>query len=184
MKDKVFFPIVFILAIFAIYFAINPINFLQNKYVIGQNIGDKIVIHGKELNHINAQLPFIARENTRVNGKALGPRIIAENKIALDGASGAKILFDKKLVGQFKGKALKLVIIALPIKNSKPKNIAIGMFGDGKTHWKTMNSPEAEKPIILEFNDEIQNKEGIIINPSLEGEAKGIELQAIAIKII
>lgn len=184
MKDKFFFPLVLILALFAIYIAIKPPQFAHANSVFGQNIGDKIVITGDELNKIDGNRPFIIRESSRVNGKALGPRIIAEDKIAIEGMNGAKIIFDDKIKQAIAQKSLKLVIIAMPIKNSEPKNIGIGIYGNGKTIWQSMATPQANTPIIFEFNDEIQNKEGIIINPSLEGGAKGIELQAIAIKIL
>ena len=183
MKDKIFFPLMLLLGIIAIYLSIHPPSFANNAKVMGTQFGENFILKPNDLNKLKGQSPFVVRVNSRVNGSAIGPRLIAEAPLKLEGMNGAILQFDQSLSQKLAGKSIKLILVAEPLKATEPKKIGIGLYGNGKTIWQEKEAPIYEKAQIIDFGNQFQNIEGIIINPSLGGEARGIELQSIVLKV-
>jgi hypothetical protein len=182
MKDKIFFPFTFIIALGIIAAAFYP-RFINSEIaVIGAPKDGAIILSTAELNQ------FKGDENTKVTpapgptGMQFGPRMASEQ--INDSRHGASLHFAQSLSQKLSGKDLIITAKIAPLKTTPAQTMELGLyFQNGVIVEKSIVHKD---PTFIRFRFSAQNSapKGIVIIPALEGEAHGIEVQAIKIEAL
>ncbi len=180
MKDKIFFPIATLLAIIMIYASVN-IGARQKPHEIeAKQIGEVLVISPNDLNNGFWADGFAFTRANKVPGGASGPHMIASK--AFDEKPAIVYQFGASTIAKTQNKAAKIVILCQPMSHQEAKDIAIGLKSGDKIIWQMAKLPHKTAPIILNFAPSPNPIDAIVINPAIEGQEHGIELQALAMK--
>lgn len=181
MKDKVFFPIVFLLALGIIFLGVGFGKKPMPKPIDAKSIGSSLVFVPEDLNFAYRNDGFAFTRADKVPGNAPGPHMISLNKFE-DKLAIVYVLGDKT-AAQIKGRTISVIILAHPMAHQEPKEIAIGLKVGENIVWKNAPMPNKLVPIIVNFDPQIGKVDAIVINPATEGQEHGIELQAMALKL-
>lgn len=177
MKDKIFFPIIGIIGFAIIAAALLPLQAKPAPDLVGRTSGKSIVILGEELNGFKRDNGFIITKFTGSSNLQLGPRFAAE---IANPNTGLNLVFPENFRAKLPKNFININIKAVPLSKSEAKSMAVILYGNGQKQ-----TIMADLPFKTEYNRFSFSinfiPEGIIINPALEGEAHGIELQAIVI---
>lgn len=179
MKDKFFFPAILALGAVIIAGAFFPRFTKQSTAVIGKQSGQSISLSAAEINQ------FIGDEYTKITpapgptGLQIGPRMASEQKS--DNRHGASLYFSDGLSLKLAGKNLQITAKIMPLKVTPSNNLKLGLYYDKGVIL--VPSAVYKDATFIRFSFAAQNTapKGIVIIPATEGEAHGIEVQAIKI---
>lgn len=203
MKDKIFFPFIFIIALCIIAYSIVPLyehkNYAYPSYtktpaglwIEGSNIMKVKPIDGKANlpNGVNGYKKRKAHNSIfyvslppGLSSLQSGPRFIAaEPTNELKDNSGIMIDIGKDNLQKISFPQYRTLIFKImPIKESPAANFAIGLKKNNYVYWQKYSARNAGQYVEIPLDSsKIQE---ILINPALEGNDKGIELQGILLK--
>lgn len=181
MKDKIFFPIAVLLAIIMIYASINIGARKKPHAIDAKQIGQVLVISPNDLNNGFWADGFAFTRAEKVPGGGVGPHMIALKKF--DEKPAIVYQLGNSTISKTQNKAVKIVILCQPMSHQEAREIAIGIKSGDKIIWQNAKMPQKIQPLIFNFPPSSTPIDAIVINPAIEGDEHGIELQALAMKL-
>ena len=185
MRARVFFPLVLILALALISYALSPLY--MKKPATGQNYTHSKVglyLDGMNLNNIinYDKAKFAVSLAPGTASPQIGPRFISKSKS--DGSEGVIFNLPPSLIAELAQKPAHAIILNYQPIGTAPAGFVKFSFVDDKNNAQSfeVTNPKGNKISRFSFVGERKIIKQIVINPALEGEDHGIELMSVVIE--
>ena len=185
MRARVFFPLVLLLALALISYALSPLYL--KKPATGQNYTHSKVglyLDGNNLNNIIEydKKNFAVSLAPGTASPQAGPRFIAKAKS--DGSAGVIFNLPTSLVAELSQKPARAIILNYQPIGTAPAGFVKFTFIDDKNSAQSfeVTNPKGNKFSRFSFIGERKVIKQLVINPALEGDNDGIELMAVVIE--